>query len=392
MLFAYANSKIPQKNIHMKKIAFGTQRISEHNPQHLQALKEAIKSGVTMIDTSPNYMDGGAQRTIALAFREFADDIRDNIEIITKFNIKSNPSEVLESSLKDLELNSISCFMIENPESVLYKAIEDGMNKDDRLDEMNRLIFEAFLECESLVQSGKIKSYGISSEAFSVLHNNDKFLPYEDLITLAQSAADELKNDKHSLSTIELPINILEREGLACAKWAKENGLRVIATRPLNAITNNQVYRLADYSESHEYYHHLNELLEVTDNDTLKPLFNLFEELDASKHKFGWVGDYETFLYTQAIPHMQQVLKKIDEQNAQTMLNFIDLFLIEYKKMVEFECAKKTRLALKEVFKDCNLSMQECALNHLLNIDDIDYIAVGMRKPSYVDEIISLEL
>jgi aryl-alcohol dehydrogenase-like predicted oxidoreductase len=282
--------------------------------------------------------------------------------------------------------------MIENPESVLYKSIEDGMNKDDRLDEMNRVIFEAFLECESLVQSGKIKSYGISSEAFSILHNDDKFLPYEDLITLAQSAAEELKNNNHSFSMIELPINILEHEGLACAKWAKENSLKVIATRPLNAITNNKVFRLADYDESHEYYHHLNEILEVTDNEMLRPLFNLFEELDASKHKFGWVGDYETFLYTQAIPHMQQVLKKIDEQNAQTMLNFIDLFLIEYKKMVEYECAKKTRLALKEVFKDCELPMQECALNHLLKIDDIDYIAVGMRKPSYVDEIISLEL
>lgn len=374
----------------MNKIIFGTQRISEYNPQHLQALKEAIKSGIRIIDTSPKYMDGSAQRTIALAFREFEDEIREKIEIITKFDISADPNEVLEASLKDLEVNSVSCLIVENPESILFKAIEDGMGKDDRLDEMNRLIFEAFLECEALVQTGKIKSYGISSEAFSILHNNDKFLPYEDLVTLAEEAASELKNNNHSFSTIELPINILENEGLACAQWAKKQGLRVIATRPLNAITNNQVYRLADYDESHEYYHHLNELLDVTDNELLKPLFNLFEELDASKHKFGWVGDYETFLYTQAIPYMQEVLKKIDEQNAQTMLNFIDLFLIEYKKMVEYECAKKTRKELKKIFKDCKLKMQECALNYLLNLDDIDYIAVGMRKPSYVNEIISL--
>ena len=376
----------------MNKIIFGTQRISEYNPHHLQALKEAIKSGIRIIDTSPKYMDGGAQRTIALAFREFGDDIRDSVEIITKFDINSNPSESLEQSLQNLELNSVSCLVIENPESVLFKAIEDGVDRDDRLDEMNRVIYEAFLECEDLVQSGKIKSYGISSEAFSILHNNDKFLPYEDLVTLAEEAAKELRAKKHSFSTIELPINILESEGLACAKWAKENGLRVIATRPLNAISNNQVYRLADYDESPEYYHHLNELLEVTDNELLKPLFNLFEELDASKHKFGWVGDYETFLYTQAIPHMQKILQKLDGTNAQTMLNFIDLFLIEYKKMVEYECAKKTRDTLKEVFKDCQTTMQECALKYLLKIDDIDHIAVGMRKPSYVHEIMSLEL
>jgi aryl-alcohol dehydrogenase-like predicted oxidoreductase len=374
----------------MNKIIFGTQRISEYNPQHLQALKEAIKSGIRIIDTSPKYMDGSAQRTIALAFRELDDDIRDSIEIITKFDINDNPTESLEVSLQNLELDSVATLLIENPESVLFKAIEDGIDRDDRLDEMNRVIYEAFLECESLVQNGKISSYGISSEAFSLIHSSDKFLPYEDLVTLANEAADELKNDKHSFSTIELPINILENEGLPCVSWAKENGLRVIATRPLNAITNNQVYRLAEYNESSDYYHHLNEILEVTDNEMLKPLFNLFEELDASKHKFGWVGDYETFLYTQAIPHIQKVLQSMDKDNAQTMLNFIDLFFIEYQKMVAYECSKKTKIALKEVFKDCHDTMQECALKYLLNIDDIDYIAVGMRKPSYVDEIISL--
>ncbi len=374
----------------MKKIIFGTQRISEYNPQHLQALKEAINSGIRVIDTSPSYMDGSAQRTIALAFRELADGVRDSIEIITKFDISSDPSEVLQNSLEELEVDSVECFVVEKPESLLYKFIEDGLSKDDRLDEIYKVLYDVFLECENLIKTGKIRSYGISSEAFSLVHNSEKFLPYEDLITLAQEAANEIQNVKHSFSTIELPINILESEGLACAKWAKENDLKVIATRPLNAITNNQVYRLADYGDSLEYYHHLNEILEVTDNEVLRPLFNLFEELDASKHRFGWIGDYETFLYAQAIPHMQQVLKKLDETNAQTMLSLIDLFLIEYKKMVEYECSKKTREALIEVFKECHMRMQECALNYLLDIDDIDHIAVGMRKPSYVYEIMSL--
>jgi len=374
----------------MTKIAFGTQRISQHNPQHIQALKEAIRSGITMIDTSASYMDGGAHEAIALAFREFDDNVIGNIEIITKFDINSDPREVIDSSLKNLELDYIDCFMIENPESVLFKSLEENMDKDDRLDEMNKVIFDAFLECENLVRTGKIKSYGISSENFSYIHSDDKFLPYEDLISLAVSAAEELKNKNHSFTTIELPINIIEKEGLPCASWAKTNNLRVIATRPLNAITNNQVYRLADYDESTEYYHHLNELLDITDNDALRALYNLIEQLDESKHKFGWIGDYETFLYTNAIPHIQKSLKDIDEQNAQTILTFIDMFLLEYKKMVKFECAKKTRIALKEEFKECQQSMQICALNYLLNNDDVDCIAVGMRKLSYVNEVMNL--
>ena len=55
----------------MSNFAFGTYRISDLNPQHIEALKEAISSGIKMIDTSSNYMDGGAERAIALAMRSF---------------------------------------------------------------------------------------------------------------------------------------------------------------------------------------------------------------------------------------------------------------------------------------------------------------------------------
>jgi aryl-alcohol dehydrogenase-like predicted oxidoreductase len=152
------------------------------------------------------------------------------------------------------------------------------------------------------------------------------------------------------------------------------------------------MYRLAEYEEPVEYYHHLNELLEVTDNDMLKPLYNLLEELDESKHKFAWIGDYDTFLYTQVIPHMKKALEVVDEKNKNTMFNFIDLFLLEYKKMVAYECGKNTKTFLTKLFDDCESSMQVCALNFLLKNDDIDYILVGMRKPSYVFEILSLRI
>jgi len=373
----------------MAKIAFGTQRISSHNPQHIQALKEAIRSGITMIDTSCSYLDGDAHRAIALAFREFDEDVRDSVEIVTKFNVLGKPiREQLADALNDLELDKLDCFLIENIESVMIEQIKKEVSSDDKLDEINRILYESFLELESLVQDGKIKSYGISAENFSQEHNSEQFFAYEDLITLADSASEELKNDTHSFTTIELPINITEQNGLQCAAWAKSNGLRVISNRPLNVLHNDVMYRLADYSESNEYYHHLNEMLDVTDTDMLRPLFNLFEQLDISKHKFGWVGDYENFLYTQAIPHMQKTLKVVDEKNRETMLNFIDLFLSEYQQMVKYECSKNTHIALKEVLTDCNQALQICAINFLHGCKEIDYIAVGMRKSSYVSELL----
>lgn len=403
----------------MSNFAFGTYRITEYNPQHIAALKEAINSGIRMIDTSSNYMDGSAERAIALALKEFDDDIRAEVEIVSKFGYiqnsnmqrhKENPFEEvveysedcfhsisqsfledqLSKSLERLELSKLECYLIHNPEYYILDAINRDVEKDDRLDEMYKRLYDAFMALEVEVQNGRINSYGISSNSFSKSQTSEDFLPYEDLLTLAQDAAKEIGNPTHSFTTIELPINILESEGLRCASWAKENRLRVLANRPLNAQYNGLMYRLADYDESYDYYNHLNELIEVCDNETLKPMFNLLEQLDDSKHRFGWIGDYEAFLYAQIIPHMRKSLEVVDEKNREAMFSFIDMFLIEYKKMVSYECSKSTRVTLKEIFKDCHESLQECSLRFLMQKNEIDYILVGMRKPTYVNEIVSL--
>lgn len=408
----------------MSNFAFGTYRISDLNPQHIEALKEAIESGVIMIDTSSNYMDGGAERAIALAFREFDDYKKDEIEIVGKFgyiqgtnliNYKKglltieNAQEVVEynqecyhciskqfmhdqltESLKRLEIDKIDCYLVHNPEYYILDAAVRDISKDERLDEIYRRLQEVFVGLEEEVKRGRIGSYGVSSNSFSLPKSSDEFLPYEDLLTLAQNAADIAKNKRHSFTTIELPINILERDGLQCASWAKKSGLRVLANRPLSAKYDGKMFRLCDYDESQEYYYYLNELMDICDNETLRPMYNLLDELDASKHRFGWVGDYDLFLFSQIIPHIKKSLEAVDEENIQTVLNLIDLYLQEYKKNVSFECSIKTREELKEFFKNCSVSMQECAIRFLMQNDDIDYILIGMRKPVYVYQILSL--
>ncbi|MDQ1267761.1 MAG: hypothetical protein QG560_404, partial [Campylobacterota bacterium] len=206
-----------------------------------------------------------------------------------------------------------------------------------------------------------------------------------------QNAAGIVGNSKHSFTTIELPINILEQEGLKCASWAKANGLRALANRPLNAKYKNKMYRLAEYEESRDYYHHLNELLDICDTPELKSLYNLIEQLDDSKHKFGWIGNYDIFLFTQIIPHIKKTLEALDENSRDAMLNSIDLFLAEYKKMVAHECSRSTKTELGDFFKECHTPMQECAIKFLMNSKNVDYILVGMRKPLYVNQILSLE-
>ena len=403
----------------MSNFAFGTYRISDLNPQHIEALKAAIDSDITMIDTSSNYMDGGAERAIALAMRSFDDETRNSVEIVSKFGYIQNTNlalhkeepfdEVVEysadcfhsisktfidhqltNSLKRLEMSQLGCYLIHNPEYYLLDAINREIDEDERLDEMYRRISEAFVALELEIKSGRILSYGISSNSFAKESNAIDFLPYEDMITLAEDAAEEVGNKEHSFTTIELPINLLETEGLKCASWAKENGLRVLANRPLNASEGELMYRLADYDESADYYHHLNELMDTCDSDELKPLYILLEQLDNNKHKFGWIGDYDSFLYSQIIPHIQKSLQELDEESIAALFHSIDMFLQEYRKMVLFECSKSTRVALKDQLNDTTLSLQEFALRFLMQRESIDYILVGMRKPLYVNEILAI--
>ncbi|MDF1882435.1 aldo/keto reductase [Sulfurimonas sp. SAG-AH-194-C21] len=404
----------------MSNFAFGTYRVTDENPEHVQAIIDAVEAGVRLIDTSSNYMDGASEKAIAKALRHFDDDTRDAVEIVSKFGYiqgsnmlahKEDPFEdvveysescfhsisksfmldQLEKSLLRLELTTIDCYLLHNPEYYIFNALNKKMPHDEALDNMFDRIFDVFVALEEQVENGTIKSYGISSNSFSKAHNDIEFLPYEDLITLADKAAEIAGNDRHSFTTIQLPINMLETEGLKCAAWAKNNGLRVLVNRPLNAQDGELMYRLADYDESSEYYNHLNELLEISDNDELQSLYNLIEQLDENKHKYGWIGDYDSFLYSQIIPHIQKSLEGMDEQNFATLFTYVDMFLKEYRKMVAHECSKSTRVQLKAQLNACTSSLQECALKFLLERESIDYILIGMRKSSYVHDIMALK-
>ena len=404
----------------MSNFAFGTYRITDQNPQHIQALRDAIESGITMIDTSSNYMDGSGEIAIGLALREFDDATKERVEIVSKYgyiqgtNMLSHQDEAfdgvvefneqcfhsiapsfmqdqLTKSLMRLERDKIDCYLIHNPEYYILDALNKNADKDSTLDEMYKRIYEAFIGLEQEVKKGRIDSYGISSNSFAKAQTDPEFLPYEDLITLADKASEAVGNDTHNFSTVQLPINILEQEGIKCADWAKSNGLRVLVNHPLNAQKDEKMYRLADYEESASYYNYFNEILDICDNETLKSLYNLFEELDVNRHKFGWIGDFDSFLYGEILPHIRKSLENLDEETLSSMLNSIDLFFVEYRKMVAYECSLKTRVELKDNFEGCEKSLQACAISFLSQCQSVDYILVGMRKPLYVQEILALK-
>ena len=405
----------------MADLGFGTYRVSINNPKHIEALKEAIQSGIRLIDTSTNYMNGDSQRAVGHVLKTVAPELLNEIEIVSKVgyiqgetlerHFESSFDEVVEYSpncfhsisqsfikdqitisLQRMELDYIDCLLLHNPEYFILDGINRGIEKDDRLDGMYQRIYDAFLALEEEVSGGRIKSYGISSNSFSKHPNDEEFLPYEDLLTLAQDAANELRNKKHSFTTIQLPINFLEKDGLQCAAWAKSKGLRVLVNRPLNAQKEMKMFRLADYEEPREYYYYLNELLDLTENKMLKPLNTLVEELDESRHRFGWIGEYDIFMFSQVVPKIREFITPLDDENRAVIVDIIDMFIQEYGKMVAYECSKKTREHLKEEFAEYIGSLQSCSLKFLLNNKNIDYVLIGARKPSYVVDAVSIKL
>ncbi len=402
------------------EFGFGTYRIVDQNPEHLQSLKLAIESGIKVIDTSTNYMNGAAERAIAKALR--MTDANYDVEIISKFGyiqgelleeikkdgtvkelVKYSDScyhcisaefmqEQLTRSLRRLERDSLECYLIHNPEYYIYNASESNLDKEEVLDTMLQRIYEVFIALEKEVANGRIKSYGISSNSFSKTQDEPDYLPYEDLMVLAKNAADDAGNGVHHFTTIELPINLLEQEGLKCAAWAKEQGLRVIANRPLNAQKEKLMFRLADYEEPNEYYHYLNAMLELCDNETLQPIYNIIEQLDSNRHKFGWIGEYDSFFFTQVIPHLQKSIEQLGDDDRMALIESLNLFFEQLKKMVAYECSKSTRIQLKEILGSCEERLQKCAIDFLQKTGKVDIILVGMRKPSYIVDITAINL
>lgn len=401
----------------MAAIGLGTYRISDQNPEHIEAIRMAVSAGAALIDTSTNYTDGGAERAIGKALRYMEDDAASSVEIVSKFGyiqgsalerlrggeyfeevVEFAPDvfhcihpdfmrDQLERSLERLQRTSLGCYLIHNPEYFLLDALNRGVDRYEALDTMNDRIYRAFVALEEAVSEGRIESYGISSNSFASVPSDPEFLPYKDLNALALHAAQSAGNDRHHFTTVELPVNLLETEGLKCAAWAKAHGLRVLSNRPLNAQYGTQMFRLADYPPSEIYETRLNETVLLCEGEVLAPLRNLILQMDQVRHRFSWVGEYESFFYGQVLPHVRTVLSALEEDERAALAQQVLLFLESYAETVAYECGVKTRETLAEQLAGCAEPLQVCALDFLLSKPEIDVVLVGMRRPRYVAQL-----
>lgn len=400
------------------KLGFGTYRIADGNFSHEQALRYALDNGIKVIDTSTNYTGGLSELLIG---KVIADYDRKDITIISKFGyiqgalleeikerkaveevVEYDPScwhslhpdflvTQLSRSLERLNCDYIDTYLLHNPEYYLMANIKEGKDIKYHQKVMFERIYKAFVTLEEEVKKGRIRSYGISSNSFALKEDDPHFLPYDALVDVAKIASEEAGSETHHFTAVQLPINMVETEGLKCAKWAKSEGLTVITNRPLNAFKENLMYRLATYDLPSDYEGLLNETINFLQGSGLDLLATIITELDSVVHRFGWVGEYENFLMQQVMPAFQKAFQSVPENDREVIAQSLEHFLNVYEQQVAFESSKTTLSSLKALGIDVEAPIQKDALGFLLKNSDIDVVLLGMRKIKYVQDALEIE-
>jgi predicted aldo/keto reductase-like oxidoreductase len=280
----------------------------------------------------------------------------------------------IENSLKRMECEYIDVYLLHNPEYYLMTNLK-GSSSDEDIEKhhaiMQERIKKAFECLENEVKKGTIKAYGISSNSFSKASNDYHFLEYKHLLDYAK----EIAGDNHHFKVVQLPLNMFEKDGVPCAKWAHENGLEVHVNRPLNAFYMGGMLRLASYEKCEDFEELLKDIKRIEN----KKLQELIDDLQENQSRFGFAGDVDDTIDYQVIPYIIQVLK-IEEK----YYPLLDQFLNCYRTNVKHSLSKITAKNL-----DIKEPMEKEGLEYLLKKHYITRVLVGMRTKKYVENVIT---
>jgi aryl-alcohol dehydrogenase-like predicted oxidoreductase len=432
----------------VSRVGFGGYRIHEHDPDHREALKEAIRSGVNLIDTSSNYTDGSSERLIGQTLSDMiAEDLvrRDELVIVTKAGFIQGATlteakrlkarselwpDVIElpgdtwhsispeflaytitQSLERLKLDTIDVLLIHNPE-VFFKA--SRKNIEERKLFLKRML-GAFKHLEGEVARGRIKHYGVSSNGFPEPENQSTHVPLKKLIELAKEAAG---SDEHHFSVVQFPFNIFEanpalyrqQEGEILLDVTQKSELGVLTNRPLNSLREGRVVRLAPFRDHDpvfikgELHAALGRAIELEREHPFRPKeapqgVRWAHELREPLAELSDVLSWRDFALTRIYPSIRQALARVP-QEAQAWRMQYESAIAKFLDLVtaDLECLANSRAKLlienldtiePKLKNESSLSAR--ALAAYSGLPQIHSVLVGMRKMDYVHDLRSVK-
>ncbi len=312
------------------RLGFGSYRTHDHSPEHREALKRALRTGVNLIDTATNYIDGASERLVGSALRELIDNgelEREGVIVVSKIGPVQGSSyeealereeqgspfpemvkhedglwhcmhpEFLEDqlcrSLDRLELETLDFCLLHNPEYFLSDAARRGVPLDESRDELYRRLEKAFAYLEDQVTAGRLAGYGVSTNTAAALTDDSEAVS----LTRMLAAANEAAGAEHHFRVLQIPLNLLENgavlvpqeddsAGRTVLEIAQAEGVAVLVNRPLNAFVGGALIRLAEVE------------VEETRID--------FEE------QLGRVADLEVAFRAEIAPHLKATPDSLD--------------------------------------------------------------------------------
>jgi uncharacterized protein YyaL (SSP411 family)/aryl-alcohol dehydrogenase-like predicted oxidoreductase len=272
------------------RLGFGSYRTHDHSPGHREAVKRALRSGVNLIDTATNYIDGASERLLGSTLRELIDNgdlTRDEVIVVSKIGPVQGSSyeqalereergssfpemvkyeeglwhcmhpefleDQLQRSLDRLELETLDFCLLHNPEYFLADAARRGEPLEKSRDELYRRLKDAFAYLESQVAAGRLAGYGVSTNTAAAPADDDEATSFTRMLAVASAAA----GAEHHFRVLQVPLNLLEsgavfvhqeddNAGRTLLEIAQAERVAVLVNRPLNAFVGGALLRLAE--------------------------------------------------------------------------------------------------------------------------------------------------
>jgi aryl-alcohol dehydrogenase-like predicted oxidoreductase len=330
----------------------------------------------------------------------------------------------LKQSLNRLKIKTIDIFLIHNPEYFLLNEKNRGvLNANQAQDQYYKRIYSAFLWLEQKVAQGMISAYGISSNTFVDPSTDYTFTSLERIINMAETISSD-----HHFKVIQFPFNLFEpsacfeknqkNNSSTLLELAMEKKIATLVNRPLNSMVGKRLIRLANFRKSdaedvknslQNIQNKLFEIKKVFDHQTVSSskLRNTVErllytagKLSSDAFRFhGWEHwDYEK--QYKILPQVLDDLKTVESASgndpkvtafSSVLLSLIDTVSLYYENQMH-----TTSIKLNEKLDHLDPSLKSSGtlsqktLRILGSVPGINCILVGMRTPSYVDDVVQI--
>lgn len=453
-------------------LGFGGYRVDDETPEHREALEAALAGGVSLVDTSSNYTDGGSERLIGrvlgagLAARP---GLREQVIVVSKVGyvqgqnlalahqaqergqpflemVEYHPdcwhcihprflADQLGRTLERLALPALDVYLLHNPEyffSDWAQRTPQGDLEAARA-EFYRRCTQAFAELERQAQQGRIAWYGVSSNAFGEPAASPEFVSLERLLDCAAAAVASVQGAGAAsrFAVVQCPLNLFEG-GPACEAnqsggrtfldVARAENLGVLVNRPLNAIRQRHLIRLADRmaprgDPAAQVETALADLagIEAEYARQFRPsILDQLPERAGPREPFDWSTAFRSvlphvesregwmqMLHSQALPNIQGAMRATAQaltepparkdferwvQSYAMALENLSRAMLEHAAAAEHRHAADLRQRLSGRVPEAwrGQSLSQMALRTVLTVPGVSCVLNGMRRPEYV--------